>query len=180
MENIKFSCGYPTKSAAIKLLKDTYNLEKQIIAAMDDVQILSDSQNQVPQDSRESTSGSPSQERVPKPKKMNLFERLRQHRAAVASRDKVIDEIEHYLASATISEKENSLSFWRHNEDRFPILSKLALKYLSMPATSASVERLFSVGGSIISSRRSSMAIETAEKLILYKDYLLQGKIDLT
>jgi hypothetical protein len=54
----------------------------------------------------------------------------------------------------------------------------MALKYLALPATSASVERLFSVGGSIMRSRRASMKIETAERLILYREYLRDGSLE--
>lgn len=180
MTGIGFCNGYPTKDEAIQLLKETYDSEKQKIELADDIQILPQTSTQLtPDNSTNKSNGSSSKDQAPRPKKRNIFERLQQHRASVASKDKNIDEIEHYISCPTISENENTLSFWRHNKDRFPILSSLAMKYLSMPATSASVERLFSVGGSIISSRRSSMAIETAEKLILYKDYLTQGKIEM-
>lgn len=175
MADLQFPNGYPSKTEVLKLLKDTYEAEKDNVVSSDDIQIISDGQKQLTQESSDKTTEHSSKAK----KKRNIFERLHQHRSSLASKEKNIDEIEHYISTPAISEKENSLSFWRQNEDRYPVLSVLALKYLSMPATSASVERLFSVGGSIISSRRSSMAIETAEKLILYKDYLLQGKIEL-
>lgn len=42
---------------------------------------------------------------------------------------------------------ENHLMFWEGNSLRFPSLSKLATEYLSIPFTSAPVDRIFSVAG---------------------------------
>ena len=52
------------------------------------------------------------------------------------------------------------------------ILKALATEYLSIPATSASVERLFSVTGAIIHARHSSLASETVESLTLRMEML--------
>jgi len=49
----------------------------------------------------------------------------------------------------------------------YPILHRLAKKYLSVPATSASVEGLFTVARAIIRARRSSLAAATVESLLL-------------
>jgi hypothetical protein len=50
-------------------------------------------------------------------------------------------------------------SFWSSSSpDAYPSLRRLATKYLGIPATSASVERLFSVAGAIIRARRSRLA----------------------
>lgn len=58
-------------------------------------------------------------------------------------------------------------SFWQNTADeRLTVLKARAKTYLSIPASSASVERLFSVAGAIIRARRSSFASETVESLI--------------
>lgn len=111
-------------------------------------------------------------------KKKSVFSSVQHHHKAKATKEKDLDEIEDYLRSAPISEDENPLRFWRLNHERLPVLSSMALKYLALPATSASVERLFSVGGSIMRSRRASMKIETAERLILYREYLRDGSLE--
>ena len=50
----------------------------------------------------------------------------------------------------------------------YPVLSKLARKYLSIPASSASVERLFSVCGAIIHARRARLSANTVEALLFH------------
>ena len=46
------------------------------------------------------------------------------------------------------------MMFWDLNSNKFPVLSKMAQIYLALPASSAPVERLFSVGGKIFRAER--------------------------
>ncbi len=47
-----------------------------------------------------------------------------------------IDEVERYLSEPIIDfHKSNCYTWWNDNSKRFPILSKLALKYLSAPSS---------------------------------------------
>jgi hypothetical protein len=46
------------------------------------------------------------------------------------------------------------LLFWKANENKFRILSEMARKYLEVPASSAAVERVFSIAGHILSCKR--------------------------
>ena len=67
----------------------------------------------------------------------------------------------------------NPATFWASPlADNYPTMRHLARKYLSIPATSASVERLFSVAGAIIRARRSSLAATTVESLLLCSELL--------
>jgi len=59
--------------------------------------------------------------------------------------------------------------WWASQESRFPILSQLAKKYLAIPATSASSERLFSDAGNIIIVRRANLLPSTFEHLTFCK-----------
>jgi len=61
--------------------------------------------------------------------------------------------------------------FWCSASDKYPTLARLARKYLSAPATSASVERLFSVAGSIIRARRSSRIFAAAHRDAEIRNY---------
>ena len=59
-------------------------------------------------------------------------------------------ELEAYLNYDHLksSDHTSALSFWRANADRFPKLSRLARKFLAAPATSAPVERVFTIQSS--------------------------------
>ncbi len=181
---------YPTKENVITILKKAFTDESfnsngvEVVAeiqrsSLSQQKSSSQTQNQpnneVPQMGTSSvvqSSPGPPQ----KKKKTSIFSRVQLHQAARSSKEKVADEIEEYLGAPPISENENPLRYWRRNDERFPILASLASRYLSLPATSASVERLFSVGGSIMRARRASLKIETVERLILYNEYLREGK----
>ncbi|CAB4475617.1 unnamed protein product [Rhizophagus irregularis] len=63
----------------------------------------------------------------------------------------------------------NPLSWWKSNEDKFPILSKLSKEFFGISATSVPSERLFSDVGNLITNKRSSLKPEKVEKLIFLK-----------
>src|SRR3990170_5803446 len=54
-----------------------------------------------------------------------------------------IDEVANYLALPEIHPDDCPLLWWKINKTRFPVLSKLARKYLAIPATAIPSERLF-------------------------------------
>ena len=60
--------------------------------------------------------------------------------------------------------------YWVKEAVHYPVLSKLARKYLSIPASSASVERLFSVCGAIIRARRARLSANTVEALLFHME----------
>jgi len=62
--------------------------------------------------------------------------------------------------------------------DNFPTLKVLARKYFSIPATSASVERLFSVSGCLMSAHRNRLNDSTVEALLLRLEMLRQQQAD--
>lgn len=64
---------------------------------------------------------------------------------------------------------ENPIEFWISRRTQLPVLSRLALKVLSVPATSAPVERVFSHGGLITKPNRASLSDSNITKLILLK-----------
>ena len=78
-----------------------------------------------------------------------------------------------YLMEPVNVTQVNPATFWASPlADNYPTMRHLARKYLSIPATSASVERLFSVAGAIIRARRSSLAATTVESLLLHSELL--------
>lgn len=59
--------------------------------------------------------------------------------------------------------------FWAHNKDKYPHLHALALKVLSVPASSAPVERVFSAGGLLMRPHRASLGSKMLSSLIFLK-----------
>ena len=62
--------------------------------------------------------------------------------------------------------EQKPLLWWKQYSSQFPVLSKLALKYLCIPATSVSNERAFSAAGHVIKSKRSCLLPEHANMLV--------------
>ena len=52
------------------------------------------------------------------------------------------------------------------------LASKLAAHYLTPPATSVDVERLFSTAGDILTPERNRLCPETAEKVLFFRENL--------
>ncbi|VVC36953.1 Ribonuclease H-like domain,Zinc finger C2H2-type,HAT, C-terminal dimerisation domain,Zinc finger, BED- [Cinara cedri] len=69
-------------------------------------------------------------------------------------------ELNLYLKSAVGRLTDNQLFLWNDMSTVYPILSKVALKYLSTVATSVPSERLFSKAGLIMSQQRSRLTIK--------------------
>ena len=75
-------------------------------------------------------------------------------------------ELDSYLADASNTEE---LTFWAQHKEQHPRLYKLHLKYHSIHATSAAVERCFSAAGYIASARRSSLSDDMLETMLIAK-----------
>ena len=71
------------------------------------------------------------------------------------------------------------LEWWKVNQKELPLLAAMARKYLCPPVTSCSSERLFSLGGNIISDKRHNMKPETLQKIMFIKENfpLVKSKI---
>lgn len=86
--------------------------------------------------------------------------------AHTAPEDKIKKEISMYLGNTTLDEEEDPLKWWRLHEPLYPMLAMVAKKFLCIPATSTSSERVFSKGGRISTSLRASLKPTTVEMLI--------------
>lgn len=80
-----------------------------------------------------------------------------------------VDEVTNYLALPKIHLDDCPLLWWKTNKARFPILSKLARKYLAIPATSTPSERLFSEAGNVVTIKRTQLLPNTLENLVFCK-----------
>ena len=72
-----------------------------------------------------------------------------------------------YLESHKMPIGTDPYQFWTgENAIKWPLLTRLASKYLSAPATSAESERLFSTAGLIADDLRKSLLPGNLEKLL--------------
>ena len=65
-----------------------------------------------------------------------------------------------------VTRNSNPIVYWQDKKTLYPILARLAAKYLSIPAASVASERLFSTANQIISDQRNSLNPERAEMLL--------------
>ncbi|CAL8313715.1 unnamed protein product [Arctogadus glacialis] len=75
-------------------------------------------------------------------------------------------QLSHHLDKC---EGQNALLFWAMNESTLPSLFPVAMRVLTVPASSAPVERVFSHGGIILRPHRSQMSDTLLSKLIFFK-----------
>lgn len=67
------------------------------------------------------------------------------------------------------------LIWWKANEHRFPQMSKLARRYLCIPATSVASERVFSTSGNIVNAKHSKLTPEHVDMLTFLAKNLQQA-----
>lgn len=76
------------------------------------------------------------------------------------------EEMDLYCRSPSVPLSEDPLEWWQRHEGTFPLLSKLAKRYLCIPGTSVSAERVFSTAGDVISAKRSVLKPEHVDQLV--------------
>ena len=68
----------------------------------------------------------------------------------------------------------NPLEYWKLHALKYPVLSFMARRYLAIPATSASIERIFSISSNIITKSRNRLEPETVRQIVLLKSWKLK------
>lgn len=94
--------------------------------------------------------------------------------ASLTPRDRLKEEMTDYEL-LKVEKDADILTWWKVHESNFPLLAKLARKYLAVPATSTESERLFSLAGLVINYLRTCLTGEHAEWLIflsMNKDFV--------
>ena len=80
------------------------------------------------------------------------------------------NEVNQYLCEPLLDFKTgNPLKWWKCHHQRFPVLAKIAQRYLSAPPTSVPSERLFSGAGLVYDDKRSRLNPNMAESLLLIR-----------
>ncbi|RXN16177.1 zinc finger BED domain-containing 1-like protein [Labeo rohita] len=78
----------------------------------------------------------------------------------------IASELNSYLLNPTIDSEEDPLLWWKQHRINFPRLSRLAQKYLCIPATSSPSERVFSTGGNVVTCQHSCLKPEMVDMLV--------------
>jgi hypothetical protein len=75
--------------------------------------------------------------------------------------------------NVSLADKEfDLLSWWKVNSHRFPVVSRMAKKFLIVPATSVSSESTFSTGGRTLDDYRSSLNPSMVEALVCSSSWI--------
>ena len=79
------------------------------------------------------------------------------------------DEVMRYLQCPDEPKAIDPLKWWQDHRSSYPILAQLARKYLSIPSTSVSSERLFSDASNHISAKRTKLSPDLVNRILFLK-----------
>ena len=79
-----------------------------------------------------------------------------------------LDEKNESLANKSF----NLLEWWKLNAHRYPVVSKMAKNFLTIPVTSVSSESTFSTGGRVLDDYRSSLRPDMVEALVCASSWI--------
>ena len=74
-----------------------------------------------------------------------------------------------YTSLISSSNYSDSLLFWKVHENSLALLAPLAKKFMGVPASSASVERMFYISGHVFSNKRRRTGVKLFENLVFLK-----------
>ncbi|KAK0153171.1 Zinc finger BED domain-containing protein 1 [Merluccius polli] len=75
-------------------------------------------------------------------------------------------EVKRFREEPPLPLPDNPLSWWKVHEHEYPVLSKVAKRFLCIPGTSVSSERVFSSAGDIVTAQRSVLKSEHVDQLV--------------
>ena len=81
-------------------------------------------------------------------------------------RQQATKEVDDYLSASRLDFEEDPLLWWKGQPLNYPILGRVAQKYLCICATSSPSERLFSTTGNVVSSFRSTLKPDKVDMLV--------------
>lgn len=80
-------------------------------------------------------------------------------------------QVNEYLQTELLGRSEDPLLWWSTlGSQLYPAVATVAQRYLSIPATQASSERVFSTAGNIVTTRREHLLPEHVEQLVFLHD----------
>jgi hypothetical protein len=84
-------------------------------------------------------------------------------------------ELRRYLDEPNVDPDDTTfvlLDWWKVNTHRFPVISRMARRFLTIPATSVSSESTFSTGGRVLDDYRSSLLPAMVEGLVCASSWI--------
>lgn len=96
----------------------------------------------------------------------SFFEQDATPSSVFSPRESIQNELSSYIQSVCLDSKADPLQWWQEHEVAYPALSRLAHKYLCVPATSSPSERIFSCSGNIVTCQRASLKPDTVDRLV--------------
>lgn len=76
------------------------------------------------------------------------------------------EEVKRYNKATPLPLAGDPLSWWREHEVEYPLLARFAKRYLCIPGTSVSAERVFSTAGDIVTAQRSALTPDHVDQLL--------------
>ena len=99
-------------------------------------------------------------------------------RSIDAIEDQAEAELARYKAEPQMPLEQNFLKWWREHSTIYPILSKLARKYLCLPSTSVPSECLFSISGLIVNEKRAALDPYIVDEIVFLHNNLEPVHLD--
>lgn len=83
------------------------------------------------------------------------------------------DQLQAYLGEPTTKDGSSVISWWaRQGRDLYPALAPIVREFLSISATSAPAERLFSAARAVVNYKRNRLTAESIETLVTVKCWI--------
>ena len=89
-----------------------------------------------------------------------------------SNEDQAQAELARYKAEPQMPLEQNPLKWWKEHNTIYPILTKLARKYLCLPSTSVPSECLFSISGIIINEKRAALDPLNVDEIVFLHNNL--------
>ena len=108
------------------------------------------------------------------PRELDSEDEMYQHRGPY------IEDIEwrRWLKENGVDRDTDILKYWQAKQYQYPVISRIARDYLAIPASSAASERIFSVGGDIVTKKRNRLLPTTLRYLLCLRDWGVMGDED--
>ena len=91
---------------------------------------------------------------------------------SVSLEDQAEAELVRYKAEPQSPLEHCPLQWWRDHHTIYPLLSRLARKYLCLPSTSVPSESLFSISGIVVNEKRAALDPHNVNRIVFLHDNL--------